>query len=275
MLPAFAALPRSPFRMLDRDSPEVLFLEHVDWIARVAFIACAKHDIRGAEAEDFASWVRMKLIEDDYAVLGKFRGDSGVRTYIAVVVARYFVSYVRMQRGEWRSSAVAERLGAPARELERLVRRDGYTLPQAGEVLRTAGRTTLSDLELARLLDLLPTRSPLRPVELHADVVLNATVGDSRADERIVTAEWETGRAGVMSALDRAIGELEPEEQLIVRLYFGEGLSVADVARTMGLEQKPLYRRLPRLRDRLRTMLERAGLRNDDVRNLFFEPDPP
>lgn len=261
--------------MSDRDVAEALFLEHLDWIDRVASIACAKHDVRGAEAEDFASWVRMKLMEDDYAVLRRFRGESEVKTYLASVVARHFFSYLRMQRGEWRPSAAAERIGAPAPELERLVLRDAYTLAQAGEVLRTAGRTTLSDLELARLLDLLPVRSPLRPVELPSDGVLSSAVGDSRADERIVVGELETRRAGVMNALSRALGELEPEEQLIVRLYFGEGLSVAGIARTLRLEQKPLYRRLDRLRTRLRTLLERAGLREDDVRNLLLEPDFP
>lgn len=253
--------------MSDRDlNPEALFLEHLHWIDRVASVACARHGIRGAEAEDFASWMRMKLMENNYAVLRRFRGESQVKTYLATVVARSFFDYVRTHQGEWRSSAAAKRLGAPAEDLERLVYRDGYTLQQAGEVLRTSGRTSLSDAELARLLASLPVRSPLRPVvELRPDVVLNATAGDARADERVVAAESEARRAEVMNALDRALAKLEPEDQLIVRMHFRDGLTLAAVARALDVEQKPLYRRVERLRSRLRTLLGNSGLREDDV----------
>jgi RNA polymerase sigma factor (sigma-70 family) len=263
------------FRMLDRGRAEALFLEHLEWINRAASIACARQNVRGDEAEDFTSWVRMKLMEDDYAVLRKFRGESAVKTYLASVVARSFFDYARTHRGEWRSSAAAERIGEAAKDLERLVYRDGYTLQQAGEKLRTAGRTTLSDAQLARLLEQLPRRTPLRPVEVQPDAVLDATEGDSRADERVVAAERRTQRAEVMKALGQALEELEPEERLIVRMHFRDGLTLAAVARALGLEQKPLYRRVERLRIRLRTLLEDAGLREDDVRGPFLESESP
>jgi RNA polymerase sigma factor for flagellar operon FliA len=261
--------------MLDREAAEALFLEHLNWIDRVASMACSNWGVSGADAEDFTAQVRMKLMEDDYAVVRRYAGTSEFRTYLASVVARHLVDFVRASRGQWRPSAAAERLGAPATELERLVRRDGYTLQQAGEKLRSAGRTALSDAELARLLAQLPVRGPLRPVKLQPDVVRNTIVGESRADERVIAAESETRRAEVMTTLGQVLRELEPEEQLIVRLHFGEGLTLAKVARTLGLEQKPLYRRVDRLRARLRTLLERAGLREDDVQGLLFESESP
>jgi RNA polymerase sigma factor (sigma-70 family) len=261
--------------MSDRLSLEALFLEHLGWIDRVASIACSKHGVWGAEAEDFAAWVRMKLMEDDYAMLRRFRGDSDLKTYLASVVARHFVSFVRTRRGRWRPSVAAARLGPPAADLEQLVRREGYTVEQAGEKLRTAGRTTLSDAELARLLTHLPVHTPPRPVEVESELMLSATPGASQADERVVAEETETRRAEMLGALRQALGELEPEEQLIVRLHFGDGLSLADVARAMHLEQKPLYRRVERLRTRLRALLESAGLRGDDVRGLLFEFEAP
>jgi RNA polymerase sigma factor for flagellar operon FliA len=252
---------------------EALFFKHLDVINRLAAIMCARHGIRGADAEDLAAWVRIKLMEDDYAVLRRFQGRSELRTYLAAVVARYVVSYLRQMKGEWRTSAAAERLGAPAIDLERLVLRDGYTVQQAGEVLRTAGRTTLSDAELARLVAALPSRTPLRPEEPQPSVVLNSAPGRSRADERIVAAESDARRTVLIDALGQALGDLEPEEQLIVMLHFGDGHSVAEVARALHLEQKPLYRRVERLRNRLRAALEGAGLREDEVRNLLFESE--
>lgn len=261
--------------MLDRDAAEALFLEHLGWIDKAASRLCAHRGIGGAEAEDYIAWLRMRLMEEDYAVLRRFEGTSELKTYLASVLARLFVSYVRVHQGEWRSSAAAERLGTPAIDLERLVRRDGYTLQQAGETLRTAGRTTLSDIELARLLGQMPERPPLRPVVPEPAAGLDFAPGDSRADERVLEAEAANRRLELLDMLKSAIRQLEPEEQLIVKLHFIQGHTLADVARTMRLEQKPLYRRVERLRVRLRTLLESAGLQRDEVRSLLFEADSP
>jgi RNA polymerase sigma factor for flagellar operon FliA len=42
----------------------------------------------GVEADDFASHPKLKLIEDDYAILRKFQGRSSLRTYLTVVIER-------------------------------------------------------------------------------------------------------------------------------------------------------------------------------------------
>jgi RNA polymerase sigma factor (sigma-70 family) len=256
--------------MIDRLNPEALFLEHLGWIDKIASAACIKYGVWGDDAEDFSAWVKMKLLEDDYAVLRNFRGGSELKTYLAAVIVRYFYEFERARRGRWRPSAAAERLGTPARELEMLVYRDGHTLEEAGEKLRAAGRTTLSDIELARLLKRLSPRTPPRPVEVGADPLMEAAPDASRADERVTAAKADVRRE-MMDALKAAMKQLEPEEQLIVRMHFADGHSVADVARALRLEQKPLYRRLDRLRDRLRALLESEGLRQDDVRGVLSE----
>jgi len=262
--------------MPDRQNPQALFLEHREWIDRVAAAVCKRHGVWGQEAEDFASRAREKLIEDDYAVFRQFRGDSALTTYLAAVVTRHFHDYSRERRGRWRASAAAERLGSPAKELEVLVYRDGYRLEQAGEKLRTAGVTDLSDARLARLFASLPVREPLRPTEVSApDPVLEAAEGSSRADERIMAGEAETRWGGLVGALDRAMARLEPEDLLIARMHFADGRGVADVARALGLEQKPLYGRVKRVRARLRELLEEEGVRGEDVRDVLAEEDAP
>lgn len=262
--------------MLDRGEAEALFLEHLEWIDRTALKTCGKYGIRGTEADDFVAQVRMKLMEDDYLVVRRFVGDSKLRTYLSAVVVRHLADFVRVQRGRWRPTAAAERLGPPAEELERLVRRGGYTLQQAGEKLRTAGQTTLSDLELARLLAQLPERAPLRPVVAEPAMEMDAAPGASRADERVVAEEAGSRRAEILQALGSAMGELEEEDQLIVQMHFAEGKTVANVARALRLEQKPLYRRVERLRNRLRELLESAGLHRNDVQGLLHdEHDAP
>lgn len=51
-------------------------------------------------AEDLESEVRLRLLEDDYAVLRKHRGDSSLVTCLTVVIANMFRDYrIRMCAG--------------------------------------------------------------------------------------------------------------------------------------------------------------------------------
>ncbi len=245
--------------MLDQLNPEAIFVEHLGYIEKVAFRLCRHSGLHGPDAEDFVSWLKIRLMEDDYAAIRKFRGDARITTYLATLVTRQLFAYLRETRGRWRPSAAAERLGPPADELEELVYRQGYTLAQAGEKLRTEGRTTLTDLELARLLEQLRERSPMRPTEVPSDAVLE-TEGPSRADDRVNEAEAQARHSDFMERLNRVLAQLTPEEQNIVRLYFQEGYSVADVARALGLDQKRLYRHIPKLKERMRELLQREGI---------------
>lgn len=251
--------------MPDPQSPERLFLEHLGWINRVAVMTCAQHSIWGPEAEDFAASIRLKLMEDDYAIIRKHRGEATLKTYLATVVGRQFHDYMREKRGRWRASAAARRLGPPAPDLEALVYRDGLRLDQAGEKLRTAGRTTLSDRELRGVLKELPVREPLRPREVAPDAVLDAREANEHADDRVMAEEDEAWHAQRKAVLDRAMARLQAEDQMIMRMHFVDGRSLADVSRALHLDQKRLYRRVKKLREALRKSMEGEGLTKDDV----------
>ena len=256
--------------MFEPMDPRALFLEHLEWIDKVATMACRKGGVWDDDAADFASWVKMKLIEDDYADIRAFRGQAGLKTYLATVVVRKFHEYQRERWGRWRHSAAAERMGDLAKQLEVLVHRDGCRIEHAGEQLRTAGRTNLSDPELARIVAQLPARTPLRPVEVGSQA-LETEAGATRADARVVNADADAHRSTVLTALARVLETLDDEERLIVRLHFEQGRKVADVARALDLDQKALYRRLDRLKTRLRQEMEAAGVSRDDVHALTGE----
>ncbi|HST61215.1 MAG TPA: hypothetical protein VLK84_21105, partial [Longimicrobium sp.] len=217
--------------MPEQLNPEVAFIEQLSWIEKISFLVCRRHGLWDADAEDFAGWVKTRIIENDYAVLRQFRGESQLRTYLAAVITHLFSAYMRERRGRWRPSVAAQRYGSPAVELETLVRRDGYSLAQAGERLRTANRTHLSDLELARLLANLPERAPLRPIEVYADAVWDSTPSNNRADDRVTASEAVTWRAELSAAVQRAMEHLPKEERIIVRMHYGSGHTIGDVAR--------------------------------------------
>lgn len=254
--------------MTDPKDPEALLTAHLDWVGRAAPSVARCHGVGDDEAEDFASWVRLRLVEDDYAILRRFRGESAVTTYLTVVIAMLWRDYRAAHWGRWRPSAAARRLGALAVRLETLVYRDGYRLKQAGELLRTTGETDLGDRELGQLLGELPPRAPLRPVLVGAEP-LEGAAGASRADERVVAGEDDAERRAAERALHGALDRLPPEERMMVKLRVWEELSVADVARALGTAQKPLYRRFERVFARLRDDVVAAGVTCEQVRRLL------
>ena len=247
---------------------EALFLEQLPTIRRIAGAVARRNGLRGDEVEDWISTLLLRFVEQDYEMLGKFRGESTIATYLTVVVAMLFRDY-RVQRwGRWRPSAAALRQGVLAVRLETLVHRDGMPLAEAAERLRTSGETTSSDAELARLLGTLPVRGPLRPREVAIEPVADH-LGDLVPRDRldVLDAEERTTRAERASA--EALAELPAEDQVIVRLRYWEGLSVADVARALGVEQKPLYRRIERSLGHLRRRLEARGITRDEARAVL------
>jgi RNA polymerase sigma factor (sigma-70 family) len=244
-----------------------LFESHRPWIQKVAEITCRRNSVWGDDAEDFAALAMMKVVENDYAVLRQFQGKAEMKTYLATVVVRRFYEWTRERWGRWRPSVRTEQLGPTARHLEALVYRDGYSFREAIEVLRSRGEITESDGELARVFAQIPARS------LHHGKAAQAPTDDlpfdGTADEPMLEAEREERCQGVMEVLFRALSRLEPEDQILVRGRFGEGRSVADLARTMRVEQAPLYRRSDRLRKEIRTFMEGSGVRLDEVRDCL------
>jgi RNA polymerase sigma factor (sigma-70 family) len=254
----------------DRQKAEALFLTNLEWVERSVASLCRRYGLGGDEVDDVASWVKLKLIEDDYAALRKFRGDSSIRTYLVVVVAALFRDYRASNWGRWRPSAAALRGGPLAVRLETLVYRDGCTLDQAGRILRDSGATDLPDRSLAALLAQLPVRGPLRPYEA-GEAPLEGVSGNSFAEDAVDTDEAEHARSRVFDALNRALLRLPPEDRLIVRLHYWKGLSVADVSRALKLPQKPLYRRIEGILKQLRRALLAEGVQPEQMREFLGE----
>lgn len=245
-----------------------LYSEHSDTIESVLAYTRRAHRLSADDGDEFASWARLRLLEDDCAVLKKFRGLSTFKTFLVTVIQRLFLDWRIKEWGKWRPTADARRLGPVAIELERLVLRDHIEFEQAAETLVSKG-TALSREECDRIWAELPRR-PGR--QRTGEQALDQVASPAASRDPIAVAEQVATAGKARLALADAIPGLTPQEQLIIRLRFQDGVTVARIAQLIGEEQKPLYRRIEQILGRLRATLTAAGVTAEEVRDLLGNP---
>ena len=197
---------------------EALFLAKLPIIDAVVGQVCRRHHLTAAEGDDFASEVRLHIIERNYEPLRRFEGRSTLRTYLTVVVTRLFLDYRNRLWGKWRPSAEARRQGPQAILLERLVTRDGWTFDQALETLRINHGVEVTDALRAfgvKLTHRAPTRQFVAEIEA-AEIESTAPP----ADANVLRAEQDFLAKRVQTALDRVRQTLTAEHRLILRMRF-------------------------------------------------------
>ena len=241
-----------------REAAAELFRENLPLIDRVAGRVSGAGGLQGADADDFASAVKVALLEDDYAILRAWQRRSSLATYLTVVVQRLLSDERMRARGRWEPSAAARRGGPAAILLETIVRRDGIPIEQALPRVQAVD-PALSRADLEAMLSTMPERIP-RPRPMPLDV---SDLGDLRSDDTADAAllEKESGRVSEeMSIVVRnTLSSMPAEDRTIIRCHFGSGMSIADIARMLRLPQRPLYRRLEAIVGRLRNALAGSG----------------
>ena len=243
------------------------YLAHRDVIERALAFVCRRHGMTAVDAEDFSSTCRLHLMDDDYAVIRAYQGRSSLQTYLVSVITHFFQDWRNARWGKWRPSAEAKRLGAVAVQLERMLVRDGLTLDEAHETLRT----NLGIDESRQALEDLAGRFPHRTGRTFVsdDAVSDRPAIDSRADAPLKQTEAAEAARRFTGLLADALGRLAVQDRLLLRMRFEDGCTVADISRALSLDQKPLYRRMERLLGELRTALEAAGLTNAVATDLL------
>jgi len=253
----------------ERTAREELFRAHLPQIERVIAAICRRWGWFGDQADDFAQEVKLKLIEDDYAVLRRFRGKSRLKTFLYAVIHNLARDYLVRRHGKWRPSRAARRGGAIAIRLDVLLHRDRRPIEEAIEILRFNLGASESPDELRRLAAELP---PHYPRHLEDQEALPEQRAPDDPEEAATAAERRRAAAHAEAALEEALAVFDAEDRLILKLHFGDGFSLAAVARRLGLEQKPLYRRRQRCLERLRRELERRGVGRRQLGELLGEP---
>jgi RNA polymerase sigma factor for flagellar operon FliA len=232
---------------------EQTFVASLPRIDRIIAAQARRHALAPADAEDFASWAKERLMDGDYAILRKFGGRSLLPTYLTTVLVNLCRDFRNRRWGRWRPSAAALRLGPVAMRLEELLYRDGMGLREATTILCETGADAA---RISRIAWQLPTRERVKEVSLDAAVRSGL---EPRIDSTVRT-DREAALRQMEATVQSAIEELPAEDAEIVRRRFWHDQSIADIARALRLDQKTLYRRVDGVKAQLRRTLETRGI---------------
>jgi RNA polymerase sigma factor (sigma-70 family) len=250
-----------------RSELEGLFVSSLPDIERVSRFIARRHRLSPTEVDDFCSEVNLAIIENNYAVLASFQGRSSLRTYLTTVVQRLFLDYRRKLWGKWRPSAEAQRRGPLALRLEILLYRDGLSFEEALETMRTNFACPESREALVALAHDLPQRINRRAVSEGGEEMAMVPAGDLASPEIQVESASTVSRA--QASINETMEALPAQDRLVLRMRFEDDISVADIARTLHLDQKRLYRHLEGIFEGFRKSLEDRGLGWPEVVRLI------
>jgi RNA polymerase sigma factor (sigma-70 family) len=247
-------------------SYEEIFLANLGLVDDVVSFIARRHRLSPTDGEEFASLARLKLIENDYAALRAFKGESSLRTYLVTVLNHLFLDDRTARWGRWRPSAVAKRLGPTALLLERLTARDGLSVDAAIETARTNHGVPETVADLYALVERLPGRVPRRPSGEEPEDLPDPSPG---ADAAVLALERSVSSDRIGDALERALTALEPRARLVLRLRFQDRLPVNRIAAVVGEDPKRLYRTIEKLLLHLHESMTHDGIHADEVRDLL------
>lgn len=243
-----------------------LFLDHLELIERIVRTVGRRHHLSFVEQEDFAGFVNVRLLENDCAVLRKFRGKSTMWTYLAAVIERLQLDFIYERWGRWRPSASADTLGPVAVLLERLVTRDGHTLEEALEIIRTNHEVGKTDADLRGIWEQLPARG--KAIEV-SDEAADEVRSEENAEDLVENAERQRNVERLERALTKALADLATQDRVIIALRYDRGFSVAEIARLRQSSVPTVHRRLDHSLKHLKKAIVDAGFLPGEVAKLI------
>jgi RNA polymerase sigma factor (sigma-70 family) len=246
---------------------EEFFLANRAEIERAVRFVASYARLPPEDADELLSSVNLHIIENDYAVIRKFKGGCSFATYV-VVIARHALADMRMQvQGRFRNSAEAKRLGEPAMRLEALLRRDYATLEDATAAVQREF-PALTANEIADLAARLPQRTP-RPREVSLGVDIEPKISSDSVEELALDHERAARAARINHVVQETLAQVSRGDRVAFQFRWGSPpVSVADIARMFHRDQKQLYRRLDAVGRQVQKALLAAGITVDEILEL-------
>ena len=253
--------------VLLRGKPEAAWDTFLDRHRRLLFAAIRHYAQDYDDVMDVFARVCEALRENDLARLRSWVDQPVHRarfsTWLVTVVRHITVDWFRQRDGRRRLSVIAERLPPLRKRIFELVFLDGRSRVEAYEVLRSSYAPALSFREF--LGELRATYAAA--TEARRGAWLRGAAGSVAGEPAEPAApELEGEPWELRERLGQALAALPAQDRVLVQLYVLEELPAADVARMLKLPNaKAVYNHAYRALEVLRTHLEKAGIRREDL----------
>lgn len=245
---------------------DLLTVQYDVIVDAVRFVA-ARHRLTRDMADELRGRVMLHLATKDYAALRAWRRECSLHTYLVTVITRVFLDFRNQEWGKAKPPALARRLGDVALHLWRLTHRKRLTFDEAVQTLHADHGVTNTRDELWDIYSRLPVASGRDFVDVSE--LARAEQPGADADALVRAAERETLAARVERALSDALSELDAEDRLVLKLFFANGMTRAQIARVLHLDQQRLYPRFLHLMSRLHAALLAQDVTAEDVREII------
>lgn len=238
---------------------------------------------REETAEEAALYVLDKLSEDDWRRLRVFEGKSKFTTFLSSVIFRLLEDYARVRFGRITPPKWIKELGGIWLTLFRLLCLERFSFHDAmikmQDIRRDVSEKSI-EASAEHLLAKLPNCGKSVQKEEYDDAAYDEDDGILAAEakekdllvqavSREIFGEFQSNRENqlIKKLLHNRL-QLDPEEQLLLRLRFHEGISVVEIGRILGLNRFQVNGRLRRILEKVRTHFQRAGC-EEELKQLF------
>jgi len=149
-----------------------------------------------------------------------------------------------------------------------MILRDGRTLDESLPPLQRRW-PELTKAEAEGIVSRLPRRMPRPFTASLDDVSVDVHTGSSTVEESAFMSDHLRLSRRLEDAVRRFLRELPSDERVLLRMHFEASMTIAEISRALGVDQKPLYRRIKRGLLRLRTHLKGCGFDDADAETVI------
>ena len=245
-----------------------LYDNNLELIKKIIRVTSARQKAMSEQdREDFTAYAHIKLLDNDCKILSGYQGRGPIKFFLVTTINRLMHDYRNHIWGRWHNSEAAKKAGSMVELFEDLTVRDGYSLDQALEAMRTNHDLDVTRPELEEVSAKLPKRKTRGP---GPDVdVETLTVEPANSDKSDNEEAWKLLAGKTETILARVIGDLDLMDRMILKMACRDNLPLSKVARALKLEQRPLYRRVPKILDRVRTAMEQQGINAETAEKVI------
>lgn len=251
--------------------PEEFFKSNLKLIEDVIKIICRRHNLDIDAEEDFASHVKLQLIENDYDKIKKFQGRSHFRTYLITVISRLFIDYIIKNEKKWRPSEKAKELGDIAITLEKMLFYHNMSFEDAFETITNNHGISITREDAHSIAAQLKQRTPALTKNVGDKLLSAIPHHETLPDEELVRKEAYEIKKKLVAIIDGIKLSLSADDCIILKMMFEDGFNLSAIGRALNISRSQIERRVKWILKTFKEGILSKGLSISDVTDIINE----